>query len=190
MNNDLNDYVGKAHMNYGANNTFCADRFNNSNSAFNFENGYISLPNEVYFDGDFAISFWINYNKLTGLNKILKFSNNKINLVAVYFSDNTKPENNRSYSNIKIQIETKNNEYIIDVDFNANEWHHLVITQCGPYLRLYVNDTLDSKPEQKTKSLGMNPQSNYIGGNLNAKLDELRIYNRCKSQNEIMNLIN
>jgi hypothetical protein len=32
---------------------------------------------------------------------------------------------------------------------------------------------------------------NYFGyGNLNAKIDDLRIYNRCMSQNEIMNLMN
>ena len=187
MNNNLKDYASSADMKYGANNSFCPDRFNNSNSAINFENGYNILPYGVYFYGDFSISFWINYSKFSSLSRILEFSNNQNNLVAIYFSDK-----NRSYPNIKIQIETKNNECMLNVDFNANVWHHLVITLCGPYLRLYVNGTLNSKPEIITTLplRDVNRSSNYIGDDLNAKLDELRIYNRCVSQNEIMNLMN
>ena len=185
MNNDLKDYASNADMIYGVNTSFCPDRFNNSNSAINFENGYNSLPKGVYFNGDFAITVWINYSKFSSSSRILEFSNNKNKLVAVYFSDNK-----RSYPNIKTLIEDEEKEYIFNVDFNANVWHHLVITLCGNSLRLYVNGHLDLNLGSKTKLLGINSSSNYIGGNLNAKLDELRIYDRCISQNEIMNLMN
>ena len=55
IENDTKDYASNADMIYGANNTFCPDRFNNSNSALNFRNGYNSLTNGIYFDGDFTI---------------------------------------------------------------------------------------------------------------------------------------
>jgi hypothetical protein len=192
INNDIKDYAGNSDMIYGANNTLCPDRFNKSKSALNFENGYNVLTNEINFNGDFAITVWINYNKLTNLSRILEVSNSNNDFVAFYSAlDDLACPGLTITNGLEKLTEHKCNKTLA-----TGKWYHLAISICGSVSRLFVNGALDSKREQVLSIFDINGTRNYVGGNsfdgpnLNAKIDELRIYNRCLSQNEIMNLMN
>ena len=79
--------------------------------------------------------------------------------------------------------------------FQLSNRYHVAYEVCGTTGKIYVDGQLKASGTQLRPS-NVNRTTNFIGGNsfnnynLNAKLDELRIYNRCMSQNEIMNLIN
>ncbi len=53
------------------------DRFGNESSAYSFNgiSDYISVPEDVYFKGDFTISAWVNPRKIKYWSRILDFGN-------------------------------------------------------------------------------------------------------------------
>lgn len=187
----MNDSVGTSHMIYGANNTLCPDRFNNTNSAINFVNGYNSFPAGVYFNGGFTVALWINYNQMVNWARILEVSNLKSDVVSVFGSWES-----TGSPGLEISIGSKN---WLDTSFSGalltGKWYHLAFTLCSTIAKIYVDGVLKVSGPQLTPT-GVTRTTNYVGGNsfgnasLNARLDELRLYNRCISQNEIMNLIN
>ena len=181
------DYAGTAHMIYGANNSFCPDRYNNANSAINFANGFNTVPSGVYFSGDFTISLWISLNQIVSLTKIVEFSNNKSDLVSLYASSS------------KIGLIIGKGAVSMDTSFSqslqTSQWYFFSVTFCETRARFYLDGNLKYTATQLVPN-GIVRTTNYVGGNsfgnakLNAKIDELRVYNRCLSQNEIMNLMN
>ena len=69
-------------MIYGPNVALTSDRFNNPNSALNFVSGYNTVPSGVYFNGDFTVTVWINYNQHASSARVLEFSNSKTDVVG------------------------------------------------------------------------------------------------------------
>ena len=191
-NNSMNDYVGTSNMIYGANNTYCPDRFNNTNSALNFENGFNTVPSGFYFNGDFTVSVWIYYNQNPALARVLEFSNSKTDIVSIQASYSTS-----GFPGITINVGsgTPTNTYLLSPSLETGRWYHVVYGLCGTTAKIYVDGQLKVSGTQ-SRPANVNRTTNFIGGNnygyanLNARLDELRIYGRCMSQNEIMNLIN
>ena len=190
-NDDLKDHASNADMIHGANYEFCPDRFNNSNSALNFKNGYKSLANGVYFDGDFTITVWINYNKFTNLSRILEVSNNENHLVALNAA-----LDRLTCPSLTI-MENKNGNGITserkcNLTLAYRRWNHLAISFCGSTSSLFINGELSSKYEHGLIPSDLNGTRGFIGRNsidgvnLQAKIDDLRVYKRCLSQNEIM----
>jgi len=55
----MTDVIGGNNLYGGTSYSFVADRFNNSNSAIFFNNGYLQVPSGVYFYGDFTFITWI-----------------------------------------------------------------------------------------------------------------------------------
>ena len=104
-----------------------------------------------------------------------------------------------SNGNITFNIRKADNSTYVKTDvYNVssliNTWFNVVGTYDGTTLRLYINAT-----QQKTGSYvgTIYPSINNtdigrrsIGGNFNGSIDEVRIYNRALSQNEITLLYN
>jgi len=191
IKNNMDDYVGSSHMTYAANNYFSSDRFNNTNSALNFVNGYNIVPSGVYFNGDFTVTLWISYNQMIDWSRILEFSNLKSDVVALY----------SSWSNIGTPgwLITNGSSNSMNITFSptlqTNRWYHVAFRFCNTNAKIYVDGVLKVAGSQLVPN-NVTRTTNYIGGNsfgdgnLNAKIDDLRIYGRCMSQNEIMNLMN
>ena len=183
---NINDFVGTAHMIYGSNNSLTSDRLNNVNAALNFASGYNSVPPGVYFKGDFTISLWINFNQMINLTKIIEFSNNKTDLVGLYASINK--------TGLFIIKGSARTETFFTQTLQTNRWYHFTVTLCNTLAKVYIDGSLKASGTQQIPA-NVNRATNFVGGNsfgdarLNAKIDELRIYKRCLSQNEIMNLI-
>ena len=187
IRNNLDDYIGSANMIYGANNSLAANRFNYSDSAINFVNGYNTLPSGVYFKGDFTISLWINFNQMINVTKIIEFSNNKTDLVGLYASINK--------TGLFIIKGTTRTDTFFTQALQTNRWYHFTVTLSNTLAKVYIDGSLKASGTQQIPT-NINRTTNYVGGNsfgdakLNAKIDELRFYNRPLSLNEIMNLMN
>ena len=78
---------------------------------------------------------------------------------------------------------------------DLNTWYHLVLTYDGSYLRLYVNGT-EVDNETVSGNLRVNSRNIFIGSDggvqkfFNGIIDEVTIYNKAISANEILNKYN
>ena len=190
-NSSINDHTGTSHMIYGSNVTLTSDRFNNSNSALNFASGYNTVPSGVYFSGDFTFTVWIYYNQNPTWTRILEFSNSQTDVVSLQasYSSNGSPG-----LVINVGSSTYFGTYYTPA-LLTGRWYHVAYEVCGDTGNIYVDGELkvsgtQVRPSNVIRTTNFIGGNNYGAANLNAKLDELRLYNRCMSQNEIMNLIN
>ena len=195
INNNMDDYVGKAHMNFLTNNEFCADRLNNPYSALNFMNGYNEIPPGVYINGDFTFTAWINYSEFFRWIIIMQLTNEQLkNTINIYAQSHHLRCPGASFSG-----EQTNTELICTENLSTDHWYHIAITLCGRIGRIYVDGILKNESKNTARPENVVRYNNFIGRDnliqgwnerhLNGKLDEIRIYNRCLSQNEIMNLM-
>ncbi len=87
FDNNLEDSEGNADLYDGVNYEFVNDRFNNSNSAIQFNSGYVKIPAGSYFSSDFTITLWVNLQVIRYWQRIIEFGNGKplYNVVLLYY---------------------------------------------------------------------------------------------------------
>ncbi len=73
FNNDLNDVIGGAHMFDGVSYSFSDDRLNTPLSSIYLNNGYVQIPDGVYFNGDFTVTLWIKVLAHRYCSRIIDF---------------------------------------------------------------------------------------------------------------------
>ena len=72
---NLSDIIGGADLFNGTNYEFTNDRFSNPGSSILFNNGYLTIPPNVYFNGDFSITLWVKFKSFQKNAKIFNFGN-------------------------------------------------------------------------------------------------------------------
>lgn len=184
--------IGNAHLYEGVNVEFTQDRFNKSDSALSFKQGYIKVPPGVYFNGNFSITTWV-YVRSTGyMARFLDFGlgarNN--NVIFSLFRN--------SISNIRLEIYDANNTWSgFDPLFlyPFNSWLHMTETFDGKYIRAYINGAFIGlntafTPTNVVRTSNYIGKSNWPGDSLvDAIFDDIRIYNRCLNSDEIKALV-
>ena len=170
----------------GANASLTYDRFNNSNSALDLNNGFYQIPNGVYFNGPFTIAAWFYAREPRPFSRLVDigFSNGSSNIMCILFSLST----NQPYIRVN---NTANMALQSNITFNLNDWTHYAGTYNGTFLKLFLNGELAAQAFGGLMSDDMRT-NNFIGKawnpshqNANAIFDELRFYNRELSQDEI-----
>lgn len=167
--------------------SFALDRFNNSNSSIFFNTGYSEVPSGVYFDGGiFTVSLWIKTIKVFW-QSILDFGNTNITNNVIFQLD--------QYNNPNVQIINK--YYYSSPPLVINEWNHMATVLNGTKITIYLNglnlgsQTVTAKPLNQTRSTCFIGRSNgyYLPNNPDsiAYLDDIKIYNRALSDQEIIN---
>ena len=174
--------------------SFCSDRFNNNNQALNFDEGYLKIPPATYVKGDFTIAAWINYNQILVYTKILEISNNKKNIFTIYGSYNL--SNCPGFSINRDYTQTDDNSNYCSQPLHAGRWYHIAFSLCDTTGRVYVNGVPKAEKNHLERPADKIRDNNFIGKDdfgsayLNAKLDDIRIYNRCMTHYEIKHLAN
>ena len=191
--NNLNDTVGGANLFGGSNYKFVADRFNKSNSAIYFHNGYLKVPPGVYFSGDFTVTAWVNFNSLQRWQRIFDFGNaltmpKAPALDNVFFA--------LAYRTLNLVIDTVNGsnklEYRVSSEINLNQWYHVTYVLQGNTGTVYVNGTnVGSGPQNTPRNVTRN--YNYIGKSwfpadalADATYDEIKIYSGALQVTDIL----
>ena len=59
---DFKDLIENADLYDGKNYEFVQNRFGKLKSAIHFKQGYLKIPQGIYFDGDFTITAWLKLN--------------------------------------------------------------------------------------------------------------------------------
>jgi hypothetical protein len=155
---------------------------------FNGSNSYISIINRDSLPtgsgAPWTISLWAKSNVSSGTN-LMAFSYGA-------GSNNTTPHVAVTAAG-KWRISTWGNDVDVAAPLvAAGKWTHVVGTFDGTNLRVYINGALSAGPTAITSapvttnaSIGANP----TGGNLwNGAIDEVRVYNRALSSNEVTTL--
>lgn len=193
FNGNANDESGNSNHGTVYDTDLTEDRFGNLNSCYQFDvNKYISVNDNNFFrDSNFTISYWfyqdsLNYN-YTNRGGIF-FGNSGPGSISILLNKDYKYI--RSCSNI---ISSSGNDI-----FPINNWYHIVLIHNGSNAinKVYVNTEL----EYETTSIELcDIQSNFkllFGKNYftvspdyhEGKLDDIGVWNRALSLQEIQNL--
>lgn len=197
FNGNANDVSTNA--NNGTNNgaILTTDRFGNVNSAYSF-NGtshYIKVldNNSLDLTQNLTLSSWIEPNSLNNEQAILgKGTNIGHTWYALHHNVLNPKKTGISLQNLPA-VSTC---FINSSQLSINNWNHLLATYNGSELKLYLNGVLVNTT---TKNIQLMPNSLtdlFIGCELNnfrffnGKLDDIGIWNRALTTDEISNLYN
>lgn len=179
------------------------DRFNHDNSAYSF-NGttdIITFTNQLPFNKnnvDASLSIWIKANSINNNTQatFLKSStsvndNNRFNLFLNPTSNLTQYKLNVDYR------ESNSNIHILNIknDLLKGAWQHIALVRTTNTYNLYVNgilansivDNTPNLPNALGWALGNDPSTN---SDFNGLIDDIRIYNKTLTVNEITSLYN
>ena len=190
INNDVQDYAGSSSMTCYSGTSFVADRKNNTNSALFLSGGYCSVPPGIYFyGGDFTILVWVNLQSYTSNTVILDFG-------CSPSGDSIAPFLPVGSTQGQIQFDILKGSSVIyaynsAASLSLNRWYHLGFVLNGTTAYTYVNGVLDSyqngssTPNYVNRTRSNFGKTTYSSNNLNAYLDDIKIYNRSLSATEI-----
>jgi hypothetical protein len=195
---NANDVSGNG--NNGTNNgaTLTTDRNGNANSAFNFDgnNTHIDVPsnNSLQLSNNYTISGWFNANV---------FFNTNISDRSIV----SKVQSTGWYGGYEVMIGGLSNDIthvgnvggnnfnVGSTGYNINTWYMFTATYNGSIMNLYMNGVLvNSQPKSGNLETGNLPlRFGMRDGNFqyfNGKIDDIGIWNRALTQQEITNLYN
>lgn len=162
--------------------------------AFNGSNGYIDVPDGVYFNGsDFSISSWVKMNSYGSWARLMDFGNGPANNnVLVGLTNGT---TGRPAAEIYVSTATGGQITSPSTTLPVAQWALLTYTWSNGTGRLYINGTQVVSGTQATPN-NILRTLNYIGRSnwsndayANASFDDFRIYNRMLSVSEIRSLL-
>jgi hypothetical protein len=191
FNGNTNDESGNNNNGTANGGMLTTDKFGNINKAYYFDGShYIKVSNSISLSSvanSFSISAWIS-NQQPATYIVCKSSLNGTTMQFRLYADNG-------------MIHFAN--YNKAIDFNnaiasINIWKHLVVTSDGSTAKYYLNGSLVNTLQlNNDNSVNNNASDMYIGADTHGaveyysgKLDEIRIYNRVLSENEIQQLFN
>lgn len=202
FNGNSNDLSTNANNLTNNNNvTYGLDRFSQSSSAavFNGINQTLSRVNPNLFSGnsDRTISFWLNQSNVftVGECSVFNIYNSSGGSGECYTSSSIMTGGNL---NDNFLFWGRCNDKAFNFSRNLNTWYHIVLTYSSGQLKFYINNNLI--PATSTTALA---QLNTIATNLviggglssnnsnafwNGKIDDVGVWNRALSQQEITSL--
>jgi len=189
---------------YGA--TLGSDRFGNFDKAyyFNGQSSYIVIPKSLTLEPDnFSVAIWMNtrssrtdtYQTLVikddgwndGFKIVIRSEVTDEHLDKILFTVSGPDYDNEGYANLHSATSVG----------EINAWYHVVATyQSGGLMKIFINGQLDAQMQGpaswdkgNSHDLVMGRHSNhgdtYYGGYFYGLLDELRMYDRALSDEEI-----
>jgi hypothetical protein len=188
---DVKDYSGRGNDAQSADVDPAPDQRGNANSAYLFDSGadIIFIPNKLTlnFVDAVTLGFWVKATSVSDESFIISHGSweerYKISIVT----------------SGKLRWTVKTSEGVVDLDSSEplplNQYHHVTVVYSGYSLEMYLDGELDVFTEhsgsllQTTKSITFGRKDESEGRYyLNGILDEIRIYNKELSPEEIATL--
>ncbi|MBK7557559.1 MAG: T9SS type A sorting domain-containing protein [Chitinophagaceae bacterium] len=196
FNGNANDESGNDNNGVVTGASLTTDRFGNSNKAYNFNgaNNFISVAdNPDLFSDELTLSWWYKVPEYAGTRVVIGwvnggnryqqfFSNNSLAYFNGYCGGGGCGGFNPTYNNMTA----------------VNQWQHVAVT----YKKTNVNESVTSlyingewkQTDNHAAAITYQPGSTFFigkthdGGYFNGELDDIRVYSRTLSPNEILQL--
>ena len=191
--------------------TLTSDRFGNANSAylFNGASSYMQIPNSTTLNlgTHFSISLWVKPTGFYGSDCKENYIMQKgdptasANNSAYYLAYSSQGYSNGNHCNLPLDTLHQNfygptnyaNGNPYQPYIQENNWYYVVYTYTGDSTYLYVNGVLSFSTKEPSTATFSNTADLFFGkyGNpqynfwLNGVLDDIRIYNRVISNEEV-----
>jgi hypothetical protein len=200
FNGNANDESGNGNHGsvYGATST--SDRFGNANKAYNFNgiNNYISFQNEFYFHKgtDITFSIWLLNSGSSIRTSILisTLSYSDINRFHIYYTQ----ESSQNFFTVDYRCPVNcgsgsANQLVHYSPWSKNEWTHFIVMRKNNEYFLYVNgkyigQKIDNSPDLPNSVGWTLGKPIGVMDYYNGRMDDIRIYNRSLTSEEIETL--
>ena len=176
--------IQKKSINQSVNCDYVNDRFNRKESALFINGGYISVPADIYFYGDFTISVWFKLDQINPNARILDFGNapNNNNIILAFTP--TAKIFLAVYDSSKVVYLSSNDTILV------NKWYHTAVVVNGTVGSIYLNGVLNVKgptsfPKAVSRPFNYFGKSNSNNPFLQGIIDDLQIYNKSLGSSQI-----
>ena len=151
----------------------------------------ISAPMSSWFQNSkssFTVEAWVYLSELNRRNFFFNLQPGAEINIAVDYGDSGKSNMLRSYTTQGLWY------YSGGVTFEANKWYHIAVVYDGSYRTHYINGIVDGTPLSATGTIAGNVNTDLKLGQygdflwLKGKLDEVAIYNRSLTADEVSQL--
>ncbi|MFL0352090.1 LamG domain-containing protein [Xanthomarina sp. GH4-25] len=168
-------------------NATCAVSFNGTES-FSIP---VTTQNQLVQGDSFSISLWFKMQNddLSNLEIFFRSPGNATQGFQLGVYDLNTP---LFFDNLNTSIWDNDWNQEVDVSWDNTDWHHLVVTlDSNNTVRLFRDGVLRNVIENSNFSVGTQPANEYIlGEGFQGHLDDLRVYKRTLSTNDINDLYN
>ncbi|MDB4488541.1 hypothetical protein N9017_00330 [Akkermansiaceae bacterium] len=193
FNGNANDESGNGNNGVVNGATLTSDRFDNTQSAYQFNNNSIKISNISELNGPFTLSLHFMATNIRAGNAEFLFASNTYEGLELHLVNNNSPSPSKAvkfFGNDRSVWGTKE-----DV-FNENEWFHLTCSYdpSSKVATVYSNGQAISVTQSRGSLSNPNISSITLGSRANGshkfigKLDDIRIYNRALSAQEVATL--
>jgi hypothetical protein len=180
--------------------SYTKDRNNRPNQALSLNPGYLKLPGNIFSNGNFTFSMWINMARLLPNTTILDCGNGAAsNNVLITLPGVPNPGSLR----IGIFTGTRPSYENTCKTINTNDWHFLVFTSEGDVGTLYLNGIVWAQGVMN-RAISIARRTCYLGrsnwwiknsvssesANVFATFDDIKVHSRALSPNEVDELMN
>jgi hypothetical protein len=175
--------------------TAAADRFGNPGQAlqFNGSNGFIDVPDGVYFNGsDFTVNVWARASSFGNWARVFDFANgpNSNNIVLVITNGTSGRPAFVVYNGASVGT-----NFTAPNAVALNTWNMLTVTYTNGNSTLSINGVpvimgATSSPVNILRTINYIGRSNFASdAYFNGSMDDFRLYNRVLTQSEISALL-
>ncbi|CAF0772421.1 unnamed protein product [Brachionus calyciflorus] len=163
---------------------FTFDRFGEFGSAVKLSYGFYQFPARHYFSTDFSVTAWIKLNSIgSNAERLIECGSSTSDSIIMVVSNWNK---NSAY----FQMPNIRKSVVGSVNLQINIWSHIAFILKGDIGLIYVNGTLDSQnllgyPVVVNRTRCFLGKSLWSNPNLNADLDDIKIFSRALDAEEI-----
>lgn len=172
------------------------DRFNLPGRALSFDgtDDFIDAPDNVYFNGNFTVTAWVNVTAIQTWSRLFDFGNGMTsnNVLGAMSSNSTGRFVGEIYEN-----SNSGGKVYSPVSVPMNEWVFLTFLYENGEIRLYKNGTLWNSgssayaPQNIVRTMNYIARSNWSADSYyRGSIDDFRIYNQALDPNDIQSLYN
>jgi hypothetical protein len=191
---NFTDIIGNISLYGGLNAYLTSDRSNRIGSALSLLNGYLNLQSGFYFIGQqFTLLLWIRVRNYNTWSKVIEVGNGASTDGSVMFfisGDSSTPQI-KCLDNGNVYADVRSSQML-----TLNTWEHLAFVYSYPSAFIFINgaSTVTSYTIQPSKiATNISKNVNYVGKgtygfdrNADADFDEIKIFNRALTRNEIL----
>ncbi|WP_396195611.1 LamG-like jellyroll fold domain-containing protein [Flavobacterium sp.] len=198
---NANDVSGNANNGTATGATLTADRFGNANSAYNFANTGQNInffSNGAWCANNHTISLWFNSAFISGKDQFLlaKRSSCLSGTETHYFEMTISPTNNllsMGWGGLPSTF----GAFFYNISFTPNTWNNVVYVRNGADFYVYLNGVMVATENGNCPPISSsimlkagNHSCSVPNDDYNGKLDDIGLWNRALTSQEVSNMYN